>query len=215
MGISDYKEVWDLQKHWVRAVAERRAEEESLILVEHPETVTVGRKHKGFLPADAFEIERGGEATLHNPGQLVAYPILRLDEGERDLHAYLRKLEEVLIQTLRELGLASDRKSGATGVWVDAGRRKIASIGVAVSHWVTYHGVALNVCNDLSAFQRINPCGFEWTVMTSMERELARKVRRVEVEPIFCRVFEGVFTRQLHCRKSLDLLSSPDEPANG
>lgn len=142
--------------------------------------VTLGRKQTA--PANVLardmpvvEIERGGDVTYHGPGQLVGYPILQLDGDERDLHAYLRNLEEALIRACAELGLRAGRREGLTGVWID-GARKIASLGIAVRKWVTYHGFALNVSTDLSRFTAINPCGLDAAVMTSLEKELGRRV---------------------------------------
>jgi lipoyl(octanoyl) transferase len=177
------------------AEVERRKVDETapdlLLLVEHPHVITVGRSRAAagnlLAPGDVpvVEIERGGDVTYHGPGQLVAYPIVRLREGERDLHRFLRHLEEAMIATLARWGLAAGREPGKTGVWLDdaAGvRRKIASIGIACRRWITFHGLALNVATDLSYFARINPCGFEATVMTSMSRELGRLVPMPDVQ---------------------------------
>jgi lipoate-protein ligase B len=124
----------------------------------------------GGARAEVIEVERGGQATYHGPGQIVAYPIVKLREDRRDLHAWMRALEQAVIDALAEVGLRAGRREGATGVWID-GERKICSIGVAASRWVTYHGLALNVSTDLSHFAAIAPCGFEAGVMTSVERE--------------------------------------------
>jgi lipoyl(octanoyl) transferase len=125
----------------------------------------------GGARAEVIEVERGGQATWHGPGQLVAYPIVKLREDRRDLHAWMRALEQAVIDALADIGLGAGRRPGATGVWI-AGERKICSIGVAASRWVTYHGLALNVDPDLAHFTAINPCGFEAAVMTSVAREL-------------------------------------------
>ncbi|MCB0403186.1 MAG: lipoyl(octanoyl) transferase LipB [Bdellovibrionales bacterium] len=175
LGLIAYEAAYDEQK---QLVAAKRSDEhlpDYLLLLEHPEVYTHGRKSKPEeIPNNAVEIERGGQATYHNPGQLVGYPILRMEPGHRDLHRYLRWLEDRLIAVLMQFGIAAGRREGATGVWVEEGARKIASIGVAVSGWVTYHGFALNVCNDLSGFQRIQPCGFDSRVMTSMLQSLGK-----------------------------------------
>lgn len=183
LGTRDYAEVWALQKELVQ---QRSRDEipDVLILVEHPHVITLGRKRSSENPFRApqpaipvYEIERGGEATYHGPGQLVGYPIRKLEGEQRNLHRYLRDLEELLIQTLRDSEIVSQRRPGATGVWTMGPLpRKIASIGVAVRHWVTYHGFALNVTTDLAYFQMISPCGFDGSVMTSIERELRRGV---------------------------------------
>jgi lipoate-protein ligase B len=138
---------------------------------------TLGRRREAeanVLAAGDVEvigIERGGDVTYHGPGQIVAYPIILLREGkERDLHAYLRNLEEAVIRTCARFELATDREPGKTGVWMTTalGRKKLCSMGIACRKWVTFHGLALNVTTDLSYFGRINPCGFESSVMTSM-----------------------------------------------
>src|SRR4051794_1453305 len=157
----EYGEVWKLQQE---LVAQRQRDEiaDTLVFVEHPEVITLGRRQTSpgnvVAPGDIpiFEIERGGDVTYHGPGQLVGYPIFKLDGDERDLHAYLRNLEEALIGVCGAVGLAGARKAGWTGVWI--GDRKVASIGIAVRKWVTMHGFALNVATDLSRFAAINPC---------------------------------------------------------
>jgi lipoyl(octanoyl) transferase len=163
--------------------------QDTLILVEHPDVITLGRSAKtsnvlapGQTPVIA--IERGGDVTFHGPGQLVVYPILQLRETERDLHRFLRNLEEAIIRTLGDFGIASVRRLGKTGVWTadTAEGRKLASIGVAVRKWVTLHGLALNVTTDLSRFGAINPCGFEAAVMTSIARELDQPVDLARVK---------------------------------
>jgi lipoyl(octanoyl) transferase len=164
--------------HQLALVDERKAGggEDTLILVEHPHVITLGRSRAAtgnvVAPGDVevVEIERGGDVTYHGPGQLVAYPIVLLGDGERDLHKFLRGLEEAVIRTVAGFGLAGGREPGKTGVWIDG--RKICSMGIACRRWVTFHGLALNVTTDLRQFHRINPCGFEARVMTSMAAEL-------------------------------------------
>ncbi len=171
LGRQPYQESWDLQHELVAAIAAGDAPD-TLLLVEHDPVITLGRRRgaaenvfdAGGLPV--VETERGGDVTYHGPGQLVGYPLLALGEGERDLHAYLRKLEGVLIAVLVARGLAAGRLAGQTGVWVQD--RKLASVGVAVRRWVTYHGFALNVSTDLAPFRRMNPCGLPASVMASM-----------------------------------------------
>jgi len=177
--------VWALQKE---LLAERQAGTipDTLILVEHPEVITLGRKasSRGNVLDESIpivEIERGGDVTYHGPGQLVGYPIVQLDGEERDLHAYLRKLEQALIDTCADFGIAGTRKAGWTGVWI--GEKKVASIGIAVRRWVTLHGFALNVSTDLSRFAAINPCGLDAAVMTSMSEALGRQITIDEVKP--------------------------------
>lgn len=191
LGCCDFAEAWGIQQDWVR----RRIRDEVpdvLILVEHPHVVTLGRKRPssgicepghvgGTVPV--FHIERGGEATYHGPGQLVGYPIVKLEAEQRDLHRYLRELEGLLIDVLGDFGVPAQRVPGATGVWTRASpSRKLASIGIAVRRWVTYHGFALNVSPDLTRFRLISPCGFDGSVMTSMERELGQALQLDDVK---------------------------------
>lgn len=182
-GLTDYEAIWALQK---QRVQQRLAGDipDTLLIGEHPPVITLGRgAHRENLlnpTIPVLEIERGGDVTYHGPGQLIAYPIFLLPEGQRDLHQYLRTLEEAIIQTLGEFGLEGHRNPGWTGAWVKAAPSgqllKIASIGVAVKKWVTYHGIALNVNTNLAHFRQINPCGLESQVMTSMEAQLSKPV---------------------------------------
>lgn len=203
LGTREYGEVWELQRE---LVGKRQRDEipDTLVLVEHPHVITLGRgthKENVLAPGDVplFEIERGGDVTYHGPGQLVGYPILLLREpGERDLHLYLRNLEEALLRTVGAFGIPGERKDGWTGVWTGGGTRKLASIGVAVKRWVTLHGFALNVSTELARFAAINPCGLEATVMGSMESVLGRAISfedvkreaRLQMGAVFDRVFE-------------------------
>jgi lipoate-protein ligase B len=163
---------------WQRQLAEDRIAgrlpHDLLVLLEHPPVVTLGRNsHAAHLlqphGIDVFEVERGGDVTFHGPGQLVGYPILDLKAYTQDLHWYLRTLEQALIDALRLLDIPAERNPGFTGVWTRG--RKIASIGVHVKQWVTWHGFALNVTTDLSHFDRIVPCGIQGVEMTSVQRE--------------------------------------------
>lgn len=163
---------------WQRRLAEDRIagrlDHDLLLLLEHPSVVTLGRSSHAanvLRPAgiDVVEVERGGDVTFHGPGQLVGYPILDLHQYKEDLHWYLRTLEQVLIDALATLDIPAERNPGFTGVWTRG--RKIASIGVHVKQWVTWHGFALNVTTDLTHFERIVPCGIQGVEMTSVERE--------------------------------------------
>jgi lipoyl(octanoyl) transferase len=154
---------------------------ESALLLEHEPVYTIGRRLDKSslrvieqLPYPVFETNRGGQATYHGPGQLVGYPILDLRVRGRDLHRYLRKLEDLLIDLLLEFGIKGQRIEGKTGVWVED--RKIASIGVGVRKWVTMHGFALNVASDLNGFQNIIPCGLSGVRMTSISSEAGEEV---------------------------------------
>ena len=201
LGVRDYAEVWGIQRELV-AARQRDEVPDTLILVEHPHVITLGRgSHRENLLAvgdvPTFEIERGGDVTYHGPGQLVGYPIFLLRPDERDLHQYLRNLEEALLRTVADFGIAGDRNPGWTGVWT-AGpepRRKLASIGVAVKRWVTMHGFALNVSTDLAHFAAINPCGLEANVMASLASVLGRPVAMDAVKDRVRAHFASVFGR--------------------
>lgn len=172
-GVAPYATIHALQERLVAARA--RDEVPNLLLTgEHPAVITLGRKtpQDGTYAGD-FEIvpvERGGEATFHGPGQIVAYPIVHLTQSRKDLHAFQRDLEEIGIRTLADFGLTGIRREGLTGVWI--GDRKVQSLGIAVRRWVTWHGLALNVTTDLSAFRTFNPCGLDGHVMISMAEAL-------------------------------------------
>jgi len=179
LGTAPYRDVWTRQLELVEQ-RQRGEQPDTLVIVEHPHVFTLGRRREAvqnvLAPGDVevIEVERGGDATYHGPGQLVAYPIVLLGEGERDLQRYLRRLEDAVIATCARLGLAADREPGKTGVWCGPAerRRKVCSMGIACRRWVTFHGLALNVTTDLAYFRRINPCGFEASVMTSLAEQL-------------------------------------------
>ena len=199
LGRREYGEVWALQKE---LLARRQADAiaDTLILVEHPPVVTLGRRaaaQKNVLDPSlpVFEVERGGDVTYHGPGQLVGYPIFKLDDDERDLHAFLRALEEGLIASCAAVGLEGTRKPGWTGVWI--GERKVASIGIAVRRWVTLHGFALNVSTALEEFRAINPCGLDASVMTSLSVEAGRAIDVETMKPIVAREIGRALGRSL------------------
>jgi lipoate-protein ligase B len=201
LGLRAYGEVLHLQQELV-AARQAGTIPDTLILVEHPDAITLGRSAKAHNVLDAgeipvFAIERGGDVTYHGPGQLVAYPIFLLRESERDLHRYLRNLEDTVLRTLADFGIAGTRQPGKTGVWTAqaSAPRKLASIGVAVRKWVTLHGLALNVSTDLSRFGTIHPCGFDASVMTSMERELGHFVDFTAVKAALIQHVAAVFER--------------------
>ena len=180
LGRRGYGEVLELQRDLCRRRLQGEISEDLLLLVEHDPVVTLGRGTRGSslpLPPleltqrglDVFEVERGGDVTYHGPGQLVGYPIIDLQTHQPDLHWYLRLLEATIIDVLADLDITAVRRPGLTGVWTRD--RKIASIGIHVKQWVTFHGFALNVVNDLANFGLIVPCGIDNVVMTSVERE--------------------------------------------
>jgi lipoate-protein ligase B len=183
-----------LQQELVDARA-RGEQGDVLLLLEHEPVITVGRGADASavrVPGlEVIAVERGGEATYHGPGQLVAYPILLLAGGRRDLHRYLRDLEEVVIQVLAELEIPAERRAGLTGVWV--GGRKICSIGVAVRHWVTWHGLALNLTTGSATFAGFRPCGLDPELMTCVaehtELPPARLLYEVLLVKHLCQVF--------------------------
>jgi lipoyl(octanoyl) transferase len=202
LGTRGYHEVLVLQRDLV-AARQADAIPDTLVLVEHPEVITLGRsaKWENVLAAGALAVvpvERGGDVTYHGPGQVVAYPIFLLREDERDLHHYLRGLEESVLRAVADFGLAGMRMAGRTGVWIGerAAPRKLASIGVAVRRWVTLHGLALNVNTDLARFASIKPCGFPADVMTSMARELGSPVPLSMVKQALATRLAEVFGRQ-------------------
>jgi len=195
LGRTPYAEAHALQEELVAARLNGEVGD-LLLLTEHDPVITVGRGHRPELAAGCaipvVEVERGGEATYHGPGQLVAYPIYRLGEARRDLHRYLRELEEVVIRTLAEVDVAAERRAGLTGVW--AGGRKLCSIGVAVRRWVAWHGLALNLSVDLGAFRGFRPCGLDPDVMGNVadlvEIPPARLLYEVLLIKHFCEVFQ-------------------------
>jgi lipoate-protein ligase B len=206
LGRIEYLEAWRLQQ----TLAEERAQgkrHDVLLLLEHPPTYTIGRgggADDAFLtPAAALDamgaavhhVDRGGRVTFHGPGQLVGYPIIDLSEWRRDVHAYLRALEEVLIAALADFGLSGERKRGYTGVWV--GDEKIGAIGVKVSRWVTTHGFALNVTCDLDWFRHIVPCGHRGKAVTTLERAGGKRPPLPAVAEQVVEHFGPVFGRRM------------------
>lgn len=201
LGLIPYTETLTMQRRLATLRAEDRLGD-VLLLVEHPPVITLGRAGQkahlrvpepslAALGIEFFEVERGGDMTYHGPGQLVGYPILNLVEHGRDLHRYLRQLEEVLIMTLSDFGIAAGRSLGRTGVWV--GEEKIASLGIHVSRWVTRHGFALNINMDLAPFEMIVPCGIQGVKMTSMTQELSRPISVRDVMVVLSERFEVEF----------------------
>ena len=206
LGLVPYAEALALQSD---LVGRRRAGDipDQLLLLQHPHVITLGtassRAHivadqsrLQELGIDLVDVGRGGDVTYHGPGQLVGYPILDLEPDRKDVHRYLRDLESVLVHTLGEMGIQGEPVPDLTGVWVDG--RKIAAIGVRVSSgWITSHGFALNVSNDLSFFETIVPCGIQDVSVTSVSQELGRPVGVPDILGIVSRAFSEVFGRSI------------------
>jgi lipoyl(octanoyl) transferase len=220
LGLIDYKQAWDYQEKLFAEVVDKKVanrtlpenEQETtdnfLLFCEHPHVYTLGNtgdkehllisenqlKEKN---ATYYKINRGGDITYHGPGQIVGYPILDLDNFFTDIHKYLRFLEEMVIRTLAEYGLTAERSAGETGVWLDASNpakaRKICALGVRASRWVTMHGFALNVNVDLNYFGNIIPCGIVDKAVTSLDKELGRKVDEEEVKQKLKKHFSELF----------------------
>lgn len=187
LGRAPFREVWAEQERLLNARIANEVED-TVLLVEHdPPVYTIGRKRGALAnvldpgPAEVIDVERGGDVTWHGPGQLVAYPIVALEGEARDLHGWLRRLEEVLIDTVADFGLVGARDPRNTGLWV--GGRKLGSIGIACRRWVTWHGLALNVEPDLAWFRRINPCGLDSALLSSMSEVMGRPLSVEEVKP--------------------------------
>jgi lipoate-protein ligase B len=206
LGTLPYATALDVQRRVARARIAGAIAEDVLLLVEHPPVVTLGRSSKAHhLVASAellaargvelHEVERGGDATFHGPGQLVGYGVVDLKRHKQDLHWYLRQVEGALIEALDAFGIVGERSTGYTGVWTGgaAGARKLASIGVHARDWVTWHGFALNVATALSYFDLIVPCGIAGVDMTSMARELERAVTVADVAPVVGDAFARQF----------------------
>ena len=208
LGLMPYKESLRIQE---KLVLSRRSEEvpDQLLMLEHPHVITVGKSSSeehilvteeqiSDLGISVFKVGRGGDVTYHGPGQLVGYPILDLKPNRKDLHRYLRDLEEVLIRSLAVLSIEGRRREKMTGVWVEG--RKIAAIGVRVSsQWITSHGFSINVCNDLSYFETIVPCGIKDVEITSIANELGTKITIGAVTRIVVQEFREVFHTNVEC----------------
>lgn len=220
-GLIPYQEAWERQEkifdETVALKTRNRNENRSaetpnyLVFCEHPHVYTLGKSghpenllldEKGLLEKDAsyFKINRGGDITYHGPGQIVGYPILDLDNFFTDIHLYLRTLEEAVILTLADYGIAAGRYPGYTGVWLDADNekaRKICAMGVRCSRWVTMHGFAFNVNTDLNYFKYIVPCGIDDKDVTSMQRELGKELDMMEVKVRLMQHIAGLFEMEL------------------
>ncbi len=190
-GLIDFNEAWRRQRELVESIL-RSNQPDTLVLCEHPAVITLGRNSKedsvsenrDVLAAqgiDVVEINRGGEATVHSPGQLVGYPIFNLTRTKQDLHWFLRTMEQSVIDAIASYDVLGNRVRGLTGVWIDD-IRKICAIGIHCSRWVTSHGFALNVHNDMSLFDSIIPCGIRERGVTSLQIETGRVFDMSEVK---------------------------------
>ncbi|MFA6378310.1 MAG: lipoyl(octanoyl) transferase LipB [Candidatus Omnitrophota bacterium] len=188
LGLVDFLCAYHFQKEIIQKVLQDR--NSRLLFCEHPAVFTMGRiadekflladrKDLSWRKIDVLRIDRGGEVTFHGPGQIVIYPIFNLEHSAKDLKIFLQKLEEVLIDLLKYFGIVANRQKGYTGVWVN--EKKIASIGIGVKKWISYHGIGLNVNTDLSFFSMIKPCGLD-VAMTSMAQELGQAIDQGQVK---------------------------------
>jgi len=216
LGLIDYQEAWNLQKE-ILALRYKNEIPDVIFLLEHPHTYTLGKvADKNHLISSSqyleenkilvYDIDRGGDITYHGPGQIVGYPIINLNEWERDTHKYLRALEEVLIRVCTEFGLTTIRNSSYTGVWLE--NKKIAAIGIKVSRWITMHGFAFNVNTDLSLFQGIVPCGIIDKEVTSLQKELGKELELNQVKELIFKNFIEIFGYDSSEKSSLSEIRS-------
>jgi lipoyl(octanoyl) transferase len=205
LGRVPYADALALQERLVEARKAGRIGD-TLLLLEHPKVITLGRRAKTeniLLTGEAlresgyelFETGRGGDVTFHGPGQLVGYPIVDLNPDRLDVRRYVRDLEETMIQVCADYGLTATRSEGFNGTWI--GNRKVGAVGVRISQWVTMHGFALNVCTELAAFSAIVPCGISDRGVTSLTAELGRELSLAEVEPRAAAHFARLFDAEL------------------
>jgi lipoate-protein ligase B len=215
LGLVDYQKAWDLQHLlWAKRVVGELPD--LLLLLEHPHVITLGRRgNRSHLLASQevlemmripiFHVERGGDVTYHGPGQMVVYPILDLKEYGYRLIRYIGQLEEVILRILKDFGIEGRRDPVNRGVWVDG--EKIASVGVAIKRWVSFHGFSLNYETDLKYFELINPCGLEGKKMTSMAKILGTKISREELVERIDFHFKQIFGRDWQEKKLEELMA--------
>lgn len=207
LGLIEYEKAHNLQLSLIEERINGKIPD-TLLILEHPHVITLGRRMKEFklevegIPV--YHVERGGEATYHGPGQLVGYFIVDLNLSNKSIRDFVWSIEEALIRTLKEFNIEASRLEGYPGVWV--GNMKIASIGLALKWWITYHGFALNVNTNLEYFKLINPCGLDPDVMTSMEKILGRKINMESVKRILVEKILEVFSyTQIDFHQVLDI----------
>lgn len=209
IGLQKYYNAWKLQKELFDEVTKNR-DRNYLILTEHPPVITLGKSsdkknivtNSQILESkniDIVEIDRGGDVTFHGPGQIVGYPIINLDNFNKDIHWYLRSIEEVIILTLSHFGISATRIKDLTGVWVSD--QKICAIGIKVTRWVTMHGFALNVFTQLDYFNHIIPCGINDKTVTSMQKITNQKYLLENVKHKICECFQTVFNVEIEKRE--------------
>lgn len=214
LGLMDYQKAWDLQHQlWSNRV--KNEIPDLILILEHPHVITLGRRGNRshlLVPEEylkkmgisIFHVERGGDVTYHGPGQMIAYPILNLRAYEYNLLRYIDQLEEVIIRGLKDFGIEGRRDSMNRGVWVND--EKIASLGLAIKHWVSYHGFALNYQTDLKFFNLIHPCGLEGKRMTSMAKLLGKEIPKEELVKKIIFHFEEVFEKEWQMRRLEEIL---------
>lgn len=222
LGVKDYKEVWDLQELYFKESIDLKIQNKSnntnflpvnrLIFVEHPPVYTLGKSGKienlllsneqlKNIGATYYSINRGGDITFHGPGQLVVYPLLDLEQFNPSLNSFVTSLENCVIRVCKEFGIHAETYEGYTGVWIDPAipgkERKICAIGLKSSRWCTMHGIAFNINTDLQFFKHIVPCGIEDKAVTSLEKELSRKIDFEQIKKLFLQYFLEEFNANL------------------
>ena len=218
LALIDYQKAWDFQEEVFSKIVQTKVDNRLLesaheltsnylLLCEHPHVYTLGKSGKLEnllvnsqqlidIAATFYKINRGGDITYHGPGQLVMYPILDLEQFFTDIHKYLRFLEEAVIMTLKEYGIEADRFDGLTGVWIEPNTpnaRKICAMGVKCSRWITMHGIGFNINSDLNYFQHIVPCGIDDKAVTSLEKEIGRKIPMDEIKQKLVKHMSSIF----------------------
>jgi len=214
LGLIDYKKAWDLQRHlWAKRVEGKLPD--LLLFLEHPHVITLGRRgnHSHLIVSEdileamnipLFQVERGGDVTYHGPGQAVVYPIFDLKGYGYRLIQYVGQLEEVILNVLKDFGIEGKRDSSNRGVWVNGD--KIASIGIAIKRWVSFHGFSLNYATDLKYFDLMNPCGLVGKKMTTLERILGTEISREQLVERICFHFKQIFERHWEEKRLEELM---------